>query len=125
MSQNNYILALDDDPYVLDFVSEICHHAKVSCIIANSAEEALLKLKNAIDSKCILAIVDLFLDGARGDELSNNFISDHLLPNNIPFVRLTSAPSLVPTNLSGLLVFDKRKILQNSDELLDFILSMK
>ena len=56
------------------------------------------------------ALVDLYLLGDQGAHLSNEFIKNHLIPNGIPYGRVTSAPNDLPPDLVGIMAFDKRRL---------------
>ena len=119
---DKYILALDDDAFVLAFIKDMCVSAQVDCEAASTVLEAQKIISER--GPCALAIVDLFLEGDRGDALSNDLIEKHIITDAIPYIRFTSAPTLVPSFLSGLGIFDKRTILSHPDPLFNLILSM-
>jgi len=113
---NRDILLLDDSPTLLSEVAKILSAEGFNPLQAQTADQAALHLKNhSID----FAVVDLFLDGDRGDELSNDFVREYL--TNIPYVRLTSAPQLVPTELSGLGIISKQEFVYDTSVLIDVI----
>lgn len=112
---NHKILLLDDDPYLLDSVAAVLEGSFFAPLPCSNVDEAIEALK----SHPSLAIVDLFLDGDQGMELSNNFIRDYL--TSIPYLRLSSAPSLVPKQFSGKGVMHKRTFRENPMGLIELI----
>lgn len=107
----NLILVLDDDKTFLKMIGALLSdrgHQILLCSDAGQAEEALKKNPTA-------AIVDLCLQGDKGEEISNNFVRTHLIPASITFIRLTSAPGGVPPDLKGAGVFDKRDLWYDDD----------
>ena len=111
------ILVLDDDPHHL---SQIATKLDDWGYIPQPCEEigsASLAVAAGID----FAIIDLFLSGNDGDELSNGFILHEIIPNNIRYIRMTSAPGLVPQEFSGLGVYDKRQYRLNANEFKAFL----
>ena len=119
------ILLLDDDRTVLHLLKLRFALAKIEVFAFDNAEEARSFISIGTNrSKIKVAIVDLFLDGDRGEHLSNNFIENELVPFQINYCRLTSAPSLVPEEFSGIKVFDKHDALRDVDELYKTILSL-
>ncbi len=105
------ILVLDDSSSFLDDISKSLTRWGYEPLLAKTAEEAvdLLVLEPAF------VVVDLFLAGDAGDQLSNDFVRDHLMPSDIPFGRLTSAPRLVPEDFSGSWVLHKYSYLSDED----------
>lgn len=99
------ILLLDDDPHHLDDLSRVLEangYEAIPCMDVGGATMAVGA--NEID----FAIVDLFLSGNEGDELSNGFIEMVLKPAEIKYGRMSSAPGLVPKEYAGIWVLDKR-----------------
>jgi DNA-binding response OmpR family regulator len=82
------ILILDDDPWLLKELGAALENAGYVVLASRNVDGAVQALAQHPD----FAIVDLFLDGEVGSELSNNFIRDNLVPAAIPYARLTSAP---------------------------------
>ncbi|MCB0346049.1 MAG: hypothetical protein KDD66_13090 [Bdellovibrionales bacterium] len=113
------ILHLDDDPGFLTRVSELLNRSGYRTCSASNVEEAK-RFMQSHDISC--AIVDLFLEGDRGDLLSNNFIEQYLV--NVPYARLTSAPKLVPPKFSGSGIVHKYHFLDNPSLLLNLIIEM-
>ena len=107
------ILVLDDSSQILAEVALLLSRWGYEPLIAQNPEEARCAVEKGVD----FAIVDLFLDGARGDELSEQFIDQVLLPRDIPFGRLTSAPEFVPAHQHGLWILHKYDV-RNRPELL-------
>jgi len=100
------ILLLDDDPnHLLELhqTLEDAGYSPISCLDVNAA---VAELRKQIPD---FAIVDLFLSGDSGDFLSNDFIELILVPAQIPYGRMSSAPGLVPKEFAGHFVYDKRK----------------
>ena len=109
------ILHLDDDPLVLNELSTIFGAFGIKVFSFTNAEAANDFLKKQ-EIPISLAIVDLFLEGDQGMQLSSDFIQNVLIPEGINYVRLTSAPRMVPAELRGAAVFDKRNVFRSSDE---------
>ena len=100
------ILLLDDDPHhllELHKTLEDAGYSPISCLDVNAA---VAELRKVIAD---FVIVDLFLSGDSGDFLSNDFIELILIPAEIPYGRMSSAPGLVPKEFAGKFVYDKRK----------------
>ncbi len=117
MDRIKHILLLDDDPAHL---ADLAHAVESSGHIAVPARDvgaAARALAVGID----FAIVDLFLEGDDGDELSNDFIAQHLIPAGIRYARMSSAPGLVPKELSGVAVHDKRAFRKDRAAFLDVL----
>lgn len=118
---NSKILLLDDDQFVHVRLSELLDAASIDYLSFFNAADAERYL---IDNRDIVfAVVDLFLEGEKGDQLSNSFIENVLHNKNIPYCRLTSAPRMVPRNCSGVGIFDKRLVFRNPENLIDTIKS--
>lgn len=113
------ILILDDDPHHLEQLREALEGEGHVVFPALNVKTAALAVQAGID----FAIVDLFLEGDDGDELSNDFISDTLIPRGIAYARMSSAPGLVPKHLSGCGVYDKRSFRANPSEFLRILAS--
>jgi CheY-like chemotaxis protein len=115
------ILLLDDDTSILDEVANLLRAYECdvyACETVPKAEKALATI-GSFD----FAIVDLFLLGARGDSLSNDFVKDVLETSGVPYGRFTSAPSLVPKDCAGEWIVDKRDFYRSRDALLDQVIS--
>ena len=109
------ILLLDDDPYHLDQLSQVLctnGYETVPCLNVAAAMSAIGE--RAID----FAIVDLFLEGNEGDELSNEFIELVLTPASIKYGRMSSAPGMVPKEYAGDWIIDKRAFRRDPSETL-------
>ncbi len=104
---SGYILLLDDSPRALELIGDILGREGFITAGCSSVEEAELFVSQRHP---IAALIDLYLLGDTGAELSNNFIQNTIVPNCIPYGRVTSAPRDVPQNLRGELVYDKREI---------------
>ncbi|HMO16938.1 MAG TPA: hypothetical protein PKA63_00965 [Oligoflexia bacterium] len=104
------ILLLDDDKYLLSSLSTLLSSWGYNPLCFTNVEDAESYIRGGEENKVDFAIVDLFLLGARGDALSNGFIRNEILPKGIPYLRLTSAPDLVPKDLIGFAILDKREI---------------
>ena len=107
------ILLLDDDTDLLQEVGEVLTAAGFEVARCATVKVAVLQLAVRPD----FALVDLFLDGNLGDELSNGFVREHLMPNGI----LSSAPGLVPKEFSGSFVMHKREFSLNPEKLVALI----
>ncbi len=113
------ILLLDDDVDLLAALKDFLEGRGYTVFCAESADRA----EQIISSNQIhCAIVDLFLQGDEGDQLSNQFVRDYL--NDTPYIRLTSAPGLVPEEYSGAGVLHKYKFRSNPSLLLDLIIEI-
>lgn len=113
------ILLLDDDPRHLEELGKFLEengYDVCSCLNVSQAIRAIGELE--VD----FAIVDLFLEGNDGEELSNEFVASVLIPANIPYGRMSSAPGLVPREYSGKWVFDKRRFRKEQQEFLKVLL---
>ena len=104
MEEAKKILLLDDDTWLLREVGSALQSAGFQVLANENVSSAV----QALTSKPDFAVIDLFLDGEAGSELSNSFIRDFLIPGNIPYGRLTSAPALVPPEYGGAWVLHKR-----------------
>ena len=111
------VLLLDDDMDLLHDVSQVLTAAGFDVARCPTVNIAMMQLSVRPD----FALVDLFLDGTLGDELSNGFVRDHLIPNGIPYGRLSSAPGLVPKEFSGEFVMHKRDFSMHPDKLVALI----
>ena len=108
------VLLLDDDQTVLHFLKMNFARHGVEVFAFNNTDQAREFLStNSNKLKIKIAIIDLFLEGDRGDHLSNNFIRDELIPFQIDYCRLTSAPLLVPEEFMGKEVYDKQIVLSD------------
>lgn len=98
------VLHLDDDPVLLEEVRDALEAEAFTVFsAANVTEAEAFIAAHQID----FAVVDLFLEGNDGDELSNDFIRAHLQPRGILYGRMTSAPGLVPADCTGCWVMPK------------------
>lgn len=120
------ILLLDDDEYVLAFLTRNLLDWGYHPLAASDVGKAKEIIQSGIDQseRIDFAIVDLFLLGAKGDHLSNGFITEVLSPAGVPYGRLTSAPDLVPTDVMGLFVIDKRQLENDATSLKLILLSL-
>jgi DNA-binding NtrC family response regulator len=100
------VLVLDDDKTFLKTLSILLEDRGHTALLCSNVAEAVA----ALTQKPTVSIVDLCLAGDGGEELSNEFVRQHLVPAAIPYVRLTSAPGGVPPDLQGNGVFDKRDL---------------
>lgn len=105
MFKNEKLLLLDDDRLHLSELARYLEGEGLVPLRALTVEEAILLLPEAPD----FAIVDVFLAGDDGAELSDRFIAEYLEPNGIRYGRMTSAPSSVPENRRGEWVLHKRE----------------
>lgn len=115
-SNSKNILLLDDSAAMLHELAEVLSAAGFTPLKAQTVE---LAEKILLEHNVSFAVVDLFLLGDSGSELSNEFICKHL--GEIPYVRLTSAPSLVPEEFSGRGIIAKQDFVYCPDLLLDLI----
>ena len=90
--ESKKILVLDDSSTVRADLDSLLRGWDFEPLLAANVPEAVYMLDLGID----FAIVDVFLDGARGDELSAEFVKNYLIPQSIPYGRFTSAPEFVP-----------------------------
>lgn len=112
------VLLLDDDQIIHQLVSKVVNSLSYNFFSAFTPDEAIVFLeKNTID----FAICDLFLEGDFGDKLSNDFIKNNLVPRNITYCRLTSAPRLVPEDCRGVVVLDKREFYNDDIKLYELL----
>ncbi len=105
MADTQRVLLLDDDTDLLHEVGETLTGAGFEVARCSTVKVAIMQLAVRPD----FALVDLFLDGNLGDELSNGFVRDYLMPAGIPYARLSSAPALVPKEFAGSFVMHKRE----------------
>ena len=101
--QTKKILVLDDSATVRADLDLLLRGWNFEPLLAANVAEAVYLLEFGVD----FAIVDVFLEGARGDELSAEFVEKYLIPKNIPYGRFTSAPEFVPQEHQGLWVLHK------------------
>lgn len=121
MNQQIKILHLDDDPGLLEEVKEYLSAEGYQVFSAANIVAASHVLSLGID----LAIVDLFLEGDEGEELSNNFVRYSLETASVPYLRLSSAPGLVPGDCKGCGVIDKREFRRRPQILLEAVIKIK
>ena len=93
-SKNYRILVVDDEDSICDILQYNLLQAGYSVDTANSAEEALYKLKGKYD----LLLLDIMLDGINGFKLAK--LLRHEYHNNIPIIFI-SALDTEPDILSG------------------------
>ncbi len=118
MSLKIQVLLLDDDENHLGFLAQLIERSGYTvqqCLDVPAATAAL-------SGEIHFAIVDLFLAGDDGDELSNKFVEDELMTREIAFGRMSSAPGLVPRTHAGRWVYDKRKFRQDPEEFMEFFI---
>ena len=123
LERQRLILLLDDDTYLLREVHSLLSGSGfevLCCENVPSAEQALA-VKSKIGVAPDLVIVDLFLEGNAGDELSNGFIRKSLIPQDIPYARMTSAPYLLPADLHGAFVLHKQELSYRPERLIALI----
>jgi hypothetical protein len=114
------ILLLDDDPLHLEELSEVLNANGYETICCETVDAAVAALE-----KCpSFAIVDLFLKGDDGEELSNHFVTAYLIPKGIAYGRMSSAPHLVPDHLIGKWVVDKRKFQRDPEMVLEYLTTL-
>lgn len=118
MTIGKTILLLDDDSWHLQHLTEVLQGAGYLALGCLDVEAATRALEEAPS----FAIVDLFLAGDSGSELSATFIEQELLSRGIAYGRMTSAPSLVPPHLRGSWVLPKSQFRQNPQILVDLLL---
>lgn len=111
------ILLLDDDPLHLEELSEVLNANGYQTICCSTVDAAVTALEQQPD----FAIVDLFLQGDDGEELSNHFVTAYLVPKGIAYGRMSSAPHLVPDHLVGRWVVDKRRFRRDPEMVLDYL----
>ncbi len=99
-----YVLHLDDDKDLLADVRTALEEAGLSVFSAPNVDVAA---DIVTGHKINFAVVDLFLEGDDGEELSNDFIRNILMPRGIPFGRMTSAPGLVGEDVAGRWILPK------------------
>ena len=114
------ILLLDDDLALLLELEDFLAANGFQVDTAPNVEAAVTALAVQPD----FTIVDLFLSGNDGAELSNDFIRDHLLPRQLRYGRLTSAPRLVPAQFAGEWILDKRQVIRAPELLLEKLLPL-
>ena len=114
------ILVLDDSRSFLSDINVALRRWGYEPLLAETAEQAI----ELLGQSPLFVIVDLFLAGDSGDQLSNDFVRDHLMPAGIPFGRLTSAPRLVPKEYSGSWVLHKYSFINDEECLLGKILEV-
>ena len=113
----NKILLLDDDPLHLEELSEVLTAHGFQTICCATVDAAV----SALEQQPTFAIVDLFLQGDDGEELSNHFVTAYLVPKGISYGRMSSAPHLVPVHLSGKWVVDKRKFRRDPEMVIEYL----
>lgn len=120
MSGNIRVLHLDDDPRVLEEVKDYLSAEGYQVYSATNLVAAAHVLLQGVD----LAIVDLFLEGDEGEELSNGFVRHSLKGVSLPYLRLSSAPGLVPADCKGSGVIDKGEFRRRPRILLEAIMKI-
>ena len=111
------ILLLDDDSAHLEELSEVLAANGFQSICCSTVDAAIA----ALEQQPSFAIVDLFLQGDDGEELSNHFVTAYLVPKGIAYGRMSSAPHLVPDHLSGSWVVDKRKFRRDPEMVIEYL----
>ncbi len=86
------VLILDDSPDIRSSVNRTLTAAGYEVFAATTAEEAESHL-NLFEIS--FAVVDLYLEGDEGPELSNNFIRNFLIPRGIPYLRPDYYPQVI------------------------------
>ena len=116
------ILHLDDSSPLLEDIRDYLEVYGFTVISCSNVDAA----KDFLDQSPMpdFGIIDLFLDGAGGAHLSNDFIRDYLIPNDIAYIRLTSAPREVPREFSGRGIMHKKDFYDNPNKLVEIINSL-
>lgn len=120
MAKGKKILLLDDDRNHLGELSRYLVSEGYVPLAAQDVEQA----EEFLQEGPVLAIVDLFLAGDRGAELSGEFIENHLEPNGIPYGRMSSAPDMVPAHQRGAWVLHKREFWDEPDCLFPYLIQV-
>ncbi|MBW2472348.1 MAG: response regulator [Deltaproteobacteria bacterium] len=74
LSGSETILAVDDDPTMLELVAEVLNPLGYKVILANSGEEAL-EIAASHQNKIDLLLTDVMLPGMKGQELAKQMIA--------------------------------------------------
>ncbi len=120
MGTGKKILLLDDDRNHLGELSRYLSSEGFQPLAAQDVERA----EELLQEGPVFAIVDLFLAGERGAELSGEFIENHLVPNGIPYGRMSSAPDMVPQHQRGAWVVHKRDFWDEPESLYPFLVTV-
>jgi CheY-like chemotaxis protein len=107
------ILLLDDSQAALALIGGIVEGLGAVALKCSTVPEAVAILQRKTP---VLALVDLYLLGNHGAHLSNQFVRDYLMPLQIPYGRVTSAPSDLPDEFKGQFVYDKRLIIDDPQQ---------
>ena len=76
LSGSETILAVDDDPSILDLVGEILKPMGYKVLLANSGEQALELIASHQDAIDLL-LTDIMLPGIKGQELARTMLNAH------------------------------------------------
>jgi len=113
LSEDTKILLLDDDRNHLHELSRYLSTEGYTPLAALDPDIA----EGLLEQNPKFAIVDLFLAGEQGAELSSQFILNFLVPRGIPYGRMSSAPDMVPETERGEWVVHKRDFWNDPDSL--------
>ncbi len=112
------VLHLDDDSGILEDVAKFLKLNGYRVLSALNVAVAKVHLQR---ERVDFAVVDLFLEGDDGEELSNEFVRGELHPRAIPYLRMTSAPGLVPPDAVGCAVLPKATFRKEPEQLLKLL----
>jgi CheY-like chemotaxis protein len=76
LSGSETILAVDDDPYILELVGEVLTSLGYNVLFASSGEEAL-QITRTGKEKIDLLLTDVVLPGIKGQELAEKILDDY------------------------------------------------
>jgi DNA-binding NtrC family response regulator len=94
---------LDDSAHDAELLRKTLADNSMQMTHVYTPEQALCEINDPA-----VWIVDVFLDGADGHELSNGFIREHLIPRGLPYCRYTGGASKrTIAGLEGFGVFSK------------------
>ena len=91
------VLAVDDDPVMLELVSEVLKPFGYNVIFASSGEEALDVAASLQEKKIDLLLTDVILPGIKGQELAKQLL-DSYPEVNVLFMSGYICPSMAHNN---------------------------
>jgi len=97
LSGSETVLAVDDDPVMLELVREVLRPFGYNVLFASSGEEALEVATSLREEKIDLLLTDVILPGIKGQELAKQLLDSH--PDvNVLFMSGYICPSMAHNN---------------------------
>jgi CheY-like chemotaxis protein len=103
LSGSETILAVDDDPTMLELVAQVLNPLGYKVLLADSGEQAL-EIAASGQNKIDLLLTDVILPGIKGQELARKMITDY--PDvNVLFMSGYLCPSMARNHPEGFEAF--------------------